>query len=55
MMPVHIATTFSGRRSRIRLGKSAGSRGAVAKYSFHERGRGFRALETFAVSRFLIL
>jgi len=55
MMPVHIPATFSGRRSRICLGKLEGSRGAVAKYSFHERGRDFDALETFVVSRFTIL
>jgi hypothetical protein len=56
-MPVHFAigATFSGRLSRSRLGKSAGRRGAVAKYSFQDRGRGVAILKTFAVSRFAIV
>jgi hypothetical protein len=52
---VQSGSTLSGRRSRSRFGKSTGSRGALAKYSFQVRGRARPNLKTFAVSRFTIV
>ena len=61
--PFDKEVTGPGGRSRIRFGKSAGRRGALAKCTFQERERGFsdalvsaRLTKTlFAVSRFCIV